>query len=173
MRARCAVCGRRPVASVREVEGAAPSPRYRRAGRLLGIPTKDYYGFGFIGNLVPWVPEHVRGLTRRIEAVMRRDWRSVLLHEKTISEYVLYGVFVQEVLGLQRSRHVAESAKPVIEYWDADVLSDERLLEFISTLGDGQLAIHIQSKARYSFELYARTVRGLWQSAGGSHTRAG
>ena len=148
-------------------------PWYRRAGRLLGIPAKDYYGFGFIGHLVPWVPEHVRGLARRIEAVMGSDWRTVLLHEKTISEYVLYGVFVQEVVGLQRSRHVAESAKPVIEYWDKDELSDERLLEFISTLGDGQLAIHIQSKTRYSFELYARAVRGLWRSAGGSHTGAG
>ncbi|HTP24421.1 MAG TPA: DUF6492 family protein [Anaeromyxobacteraceae bacterium] len=148
-------------------EGNTPRhrPWYHRAGRLLGIPVKDYYGHGFIGNLVPWVPEHVRGMVRRIEEVSGGDWKTLLLHQKTISEYVLYGVYVEEVLGLEASRHVAEATRPVIEYWEGNDLSNERLLEFVGTLASDQIAIHVQSKVPYSFEFLARTVRGLWEQA--------
>jgi hypothetical protein len=145
---------------------------YRRACRLLGLPVSDYSGHGYIGNIVPWVPEHVRAMVRRIEAVSGREWRSVLLHEKTMSEYVVYGRFVEEVLGLPASRHfISDKARPVHEYWNQDELSDERLLAFVRTMHPEQLAIHIQSKATYSFDRYARAVRDLWGSAGVVRTR--
>ena len=69
--------------------GAGDTPMhhewYRRAARLLGLPVKDYYGRGFIGNLVPWVPEHARSLAQRLEEVNGRRWRTVLLHQKTVA----------------------------------------------------------------------------------------
>jgi hypothetical protein len=135
---------------------------YRRAGRLLGIPVKDYYGFGFIANLLPWVPDHARAMVRRIEEQQGRDWRSVLLHQRTFSEYVLYGVFVQQVLGFDSSRHAPESRKPVLENWATNEIPDETLLQFVETLPDDQVAIHVQSKARYSFDVYASAIRALW-----------
>jgi len=149
-------------------EGNTPlhRPWYRRAARLLGIPVRDYYGHGFIGNLVPWVPEHVRGLTHRIEEITGKEWKGVLLHQKTISEYVLYGLYVEQVLGIPASHHVADASRPVIEYWSQAGLSDESLLRFVNTLGREHLAIHIQSKTPYSFDAYARLVRGLWQAHG-------
>jgi hypothetical protein len=137
----------------------------RRAGHLLGVPAKDYYGYGFIANLLPWVPDHARAMVRRIEARQGRDWRSVLLHQRTFAEYVLYGVFVQEVIGLEASRHVPESRKPVMEHWAVDTISDESLLRFVSALPAEQIAIHVQSKARYTFDVYARAVRALWNGA--------
>src|SRR4029453_13032601 len=73
---------------------------YRRSSRLLGIPVKDYYGNGFIGPLATWVPEHARAVTQRIEEVSRSRWKTVLLHQKTMSEYILYGLYVQQVLGM-------------------------------------------------------------------------
>jgi Family of unknown function (DUF6492) len=137
---------------------------YRRSSHLLGIPVKDYYGRGFIGNMVPWVPEHVRALVRHIEAREGRDWKTVLLHQRTMAEYVLYGLFIENVLGLSSSRHfVDDRVRPVLEYWTHDQLSDERLLEFLGTLSAHQLAIHIQSKTDYSFDVYARMVRNLWR----------
>jgi hypothetical protein len=135
---------------------------YRRAGRLLGIPAKEYYGLGFVGNLVSWVPDDARAMVRRLEEVNGGDWRWLLLHQRTISEYVLYGVFVQEVLGFEAARQVPEPEKPVIEYWKNDRLSDETLLRFVETLRPEHVAVHVQSKASYSFEVYARAVRSVW-----------
>lgn len=138
---------------------------YRRGCRLLGLPVRDYGGHGFIGNIVPWAPEHARGMVRRLEAVNGHDWRWLLLHQKTIAEYILYGLFVEELVGLAASRHfVSDRARPVHEYWVPDRLSDERLLAFVRTLSTEQLAIHIQSKTTYSFDVYARAVRGLWDA---------
>jgi hypothetical protein len=145
---------------------------YRRGYRLLGLPVSDYSGHGFIGNIVPWVPEHVRSMVRRIEAVSGSDWRRKLLYQKTLSEYVLYGLFVEEVLGLQASRHfVSDKARPVHEYWNQDELSDDRLLAFVRTMNPEQLAIHIQSKATYSFDRYARAVRDMWAHSNTVRTR--
>jgi hypothetical protein len=137
---------------------------YRRASRLLGIPVKDYHGLGFIGSLVSWVPDDARALVRHLERVNGGDWRWLLLHQKTFSEYVLYGVFVQEVLGFEAARHEPEVKEPVLQYWKNDQLSDASLLRFVETLGPEHVAVHIQSKASYSFDVYARAVRNGWVS---------
>jgi len=144
---------------------------YRGACRLLGLTPEDYTGFGFIGNLVPWAPEVARGLTRRLEEVNGRSWRWVLLHQRTLSEYVLYGIFVQKVLGFEKARTIPDGSKLVLEYWRVDELSDERLRAFVAELTPDQLAVHIQSKARYSFKVFAAAVRAVWQTAA-AHSRS-
>jgi hypothetical protein len=138
---------------------------HRRAGRLLGVALKEYSGHGFIGNFIPWVPDAARGLVRRLEETNGQEWRSLLLHERTLSEYVLYGIFVEEVAGLEAVHHVADAQKRVLEYWTQDTLSDEALLRFVQGLGPDEVAIHIQSKTRYSFDVYASAVRRLWESS--------
>jgi Family of unknown function (DUF6492) len=148
-------------------DGNVPThhPWYRGASQLLGLAPEDYSGYGFIGNLVPWVPDVARAMVRRVEEVAGRSWRWVLLHERTLSEYVLYGVFAQKVLGFDTARLVAEAHKPVLEYWE-DRLSDEALLRFVETLDPQHVAIHIQSKTAYSFDVYAGAVRAVWRSLG-------
>jgi hypothetical protein len=117
---------------------------------------------------LPWVPDHARALVRRIESRHGRDWRSVLLHQRTFSEYVLYGVFIQEVVGFEASRHSPDSRLPVMENWTEDAISDESLLRFVASLPEDQVAIHVHSKAKYAFDLYARAIRALWRASSGS-----
>ena len=64
------------------------------------------------------------------------------------------------------------TSRPVIEYWAQGELSDEDLLKFVDTLGSEHFAIHVQSKTKYSFELYARTVRSLWRANGAGRSLA-
>lgn len=144
---------------------------YRRSARMLGLPVKEYFGNGFIGPLATWVPEHARGTVQRIEAVTGRRWKPLLLHQLTLSEYILYGLYVQEILGLPGSRHFAdERPNPVLQHYVGG-LTDERLLQFLAGLADHHLAILVQSKAAHSFELYERFVRRVWQTSGGPADR--
>lgn len=140
-------------------------PWYRGASRLLGLPVEQYSGYGFIGNLIPWVPDVARSMVRRLEEVSGQSWRWTLLHERTLSEYVVYGLFAQKVLGFDAAHLVPEAHKPVLEYW-LERLSDEELLRFVDTLDPQHVAIHIQSKTAYSFGVYAAAVRSVWQSRG-------
>ncbi|HET6413602.1 MAG TPA: DUF6492 family protein [Anaeromyxobacter sp.] len=145
---------------------------YQGAGRLLGLPPEDYSGFGFIGNLVPWVPDVARSMVWRLQEVNGVDWRWLLLHQRTLSEYVLYGVFVQKVLGFDAARHLPEAHKQVLETW-TDQLSDEGLVRFFSTIGPQHVAVHVQSKVRYSLSLYARAIRSVWESGSAATQEAG
>lgn len=137
---------------------------YRRSARLLRLPVKDYFGNGFIGPLATWVPAHARGVTQRIEATTRDNWKKTLLHQITMSEYILYGLFIQEVIGVAASRHfVDERPNPVLQHY-IGVLTDQNLLKFLDGIDQHHIAILIQSNAPYSFDLYSNRVRRLWQS---------
>lgn len=71
----------------------------RTAGKLLGVTPTDWYGCDYIGQLVTWRPDAVRAMTRQIANVAGRPWHRVLCNTLHFSEYFLYGVFVEQVLG--------------------------------------------------------------------------
>jgi hypothetical protein len=80
-----------------------------------------------------------------------------------MSEYILYGLYVEEFLGIGASRHFADGRpNPVLQHY-VGALSDERLLGFLGTLQDHHLAVLVQSRTAHSFEVYERAVRRLWE----------
>lgn len=147
-------------------DGPMHREAYRRARALLALRPKEYTGLGFVGNFISWSPDAARALARRLEETSGDEWRSLLLRQRLLSEYTLYGLFVLDVAGLEATRHLADARKVVTEHWTHDVLSDEALVRFLGSLGERHVAVHVQSKTRYSFDVYARAVRRLWDAAG-------
>jgi hypothetical protein len=71
---------------------------HRSAGRLLGLEPRDYYGADYIGDIISWRGDHVRALHRRIEDATGKSWQRAIAGSRHLSEYILYGIFVDEVL---------------------------------------------------------------------------
>jgi len=73
---------------------------HKVARRLLGVaghvsaPAPDY-----ISPIAVWDPIVVRELTAHIAATTGRDWMDAVAGELHVSEFMLYGVFVDHVLG--------------------------------------------------------------------------
>jgi hypothetical protein len=77
---------------------------HKKASTLLGT-TRAYAGADYVGQLVTWSRENLIGLKLQIEDVTRRPWHRAVSRSLRISEYILYGVYVDRVLPLGDSGH--------------------------------------------------------------------
>jgi hypothetical protein len=75
-------------------------PWYAAAKELLGVDDEDVYTADYIDQFVVWRRAVVEAMTKRIEDVTGRGWDKALVKTPHFSEYVLYGVFAERVLGL-------------------------------------------------------------------------
>ncbi|PSN15396.1 hypothetical protein C7293_07465 [filamentous cyanobacterium CCT1] len=123
-------------------------PLYATAYRLLGL---DSFCNGvarpnYIGNLISWRQSHVRALRDRLEQIWDRPWLETLARSKTLSEYILYGVFVDQVLGTAAS-HFYDCSPLCHEYWKTQPLSDQQMDEFFAAVQPSHIAVMLSAKA--------------------------
>jgi hypothetical protein len=99
----------------------------RTSHRLLGLEQPPLPADDFIGHIIFWDQEAVRGMTARIEDVTGLEWIDALYRAHAISEYMLYGYFVRNNLKAARG-HRLTTQSPCFSYWD-DAPLDRPALE--------------------------------------------
>lgn len=77
---------------------------HERAGALLGTP-KAYAGADYVGQLITWRRQHLIGMKRRIESVTGKPWYQAVGRSLSVSEYILYGVYVDRVVSSADDAH--------------------------------------------------------------------
>lgn len=162
-----------PTAWIREdrvrlfrVPGANPETQvkwHRTAGQLLGLGAQDYFGASYIGNLIPWRRDKVLRLQEHISKQAGTGWLEAVCRHWHLSEYILYGVFVDKVLGLEASGHYYDPAKYCHNYWGTDELSIDELREFVRDVNEDDVAVMISSKAGIAPDFYRALLKELWQ----------
>jgi hypothetical protein len=142
---------------------------HRRAHRLLGLrepgppPYPDY-----ISSLTFWDPGIVGAMLRRLENVGRRSWRDILCSELHLSEFTLYGVFVESLLGPPATSFVSASSL-CHSYWETTPMDESRGRSFLRECADDDVAILIQSKSNTPLDLRRAVVESA--SSGNAPTR--
>lgn len=148
-------------------------PWHRRTAKLLGLEVRDYFGNGYIGNIVTWRNNQVLAL---ISHLRKRHfaWQWVILNQLTFSEYILYGVFC-EFIQMERSGHYKETNKQVHEYWNETDLCDAELEAFFSQVHpEEHLAIMISAKSGIDVSRYRQFLQQIWRDRhSGSPAHAG
>ncbi len=133
---------------------------HQTAGKLLGLEPKDYYGASYIGNLVPWRRDNVLRLHQHIESVSGKPWLETICRHWHLSEYILYGVFAEQVLR-ETSGHYPDSTLNCLGHWDQDPLSESQVRDFLSGIKDHHVAIMISSKAQFPPNRLAKCIQEL------------
>ena len=77
---------------------------HHAAAELLGLP-RQYFGSDYIAPLATWRRSNLIRLKRHIESCTDRPWHKAVGRRVTVSEYILYGVFVEHVMGVENSGH--------------------------------------------------------------------
>jgi uncharacterized protein DUF6492 len=134
---------------------------HRSAERLLGLEPMDFPMTDYIAALVPWKRANVAALLARIEATTGRHWLRALAAASDVSEYVLYGRFVAEVLGEDAGQYVA-SPSLSRDYTATAPLSDDELAAFIDGVGPGEIAVSITAKAGMRPADYVEMLERRW-----------
>ena len=131
------------------VPGAARLPTHvrwhRSAARLLVLPPTDYFGSTYIGNLISWRRDVLSQLHRRIESVAGRPWVEAVCGTWHLSEYILYGAFVDHVLGADAGHF--PSAVPLSQNsWDYRLETNADLRRFFAEARAEHVAVMVSSK---------------------------
>lgn len=127
-------------------ETAMHAPWHLAAARLLGLPPRPYFGADFIDNLVTWRPAVARALVARIADATGLDWRVALARTPTFSEYILYGVFCDQILGAD-SRHAGNRDSLCHTQWSEGDDSATATAAFVAGVAPQHIAIGVQSTA--------------------------
>lgn len=119
---------------------------------MVGLREGDNYHSGYIQNLVVWRRSAVEALTKRIEATTGRDWLVTLARTPHFAEYVLYGLFVDYVLGLEVAGLYAESQPLVHSRSSGRIDGAAETAAFVDALQPGHVACNIQSTSGMTLE---------------------
>lgn len=147
--------------------GGGQGPRHlkwhRTAQSVLGLPATGYRGFDYIGQGVVWSPRVVRAMIARIEEVAGRCWIDVLARQFRFSEYLLYGIFCEQVSGEHASLISPDDAEPWHLSWHYDLSTPAAVDSFVQQISPDHLGVLIQSNLDLPGEQRSAIIRRIEQ----------
>jgi hypothetical protein len=128
----------------RDLFGLPPSPP---------PPLPDYVSpFNF------WEPAVMRALQERISQTTGRNWLDAFTTQLHISEFILYGVFVDEVLSASGPRPPGDTTI-CHNYWDVTPLDQDGAVAFADRLGPDAVAMMISAKSHTPLEVRRAAIQ--------------
>ncbi|WOJ97792.1 DUF6492 family protein [Congregibacter brevis] len=131
---------------------------HHKAAELIG-EQKQYFGHDYIGQLITWRRSNLEGLQQHLEQQHGRPWYRGVARAFKVSEYILYGAYVDATVGIDNSGHFACDQDLVHCCWfreDADALADGT-----EALRDHAFAVLLQSNLGLSDQEELQIIRGL------------
>jgi hypothetical protein len=132
------------------------------ARRVLGAAQSDQGFRCHVGNMICWNRETVEALRQRIEQVTGTNWQVALARMGSFSEYMLYGVFVREVLGYPAVEHAPSDVPLVKPSWGVPLTTDAAIDAFFSEFDPQTVAVMIHSKDRTNLARIRYNLERLW-----------
>ena len=123
------------------------------ACRLLDLPPTTYLGARYISQIITWKRDNVLKLCAHLEKVSGKNWLETLGNSLQLSEYILYGAFVDHILK-EESGHYEDNKILCHEYWTPEPMSPEELNSFWQEIAPEHLAVMISAKAGIPVEDY-------------------
>jgi hypothetical protein len=120
---------------------------HRVARILLGLPPAEPPYPDYISSPLSWDPKLVRQMLARVEVTTGRPWTTAIAGELDFSECVLYGVFVDEVMGATANSFVSDDSLCLV-HWEPTSLTLDSMADFINRFRPTDIAVVIQSKSR-------------------------
>ncbi|MFY1636626.1 DUF6492 family protein [Solwaraspora sp. WMMB335] len=116
--------------------------------QLLGLPTQATLPLpDYICWPAPWDPRLVRSLLARVQEVTGQPWPTAIGAQLHFSEEILYGVYLDEVLGSPATGNATDDM--LCHDYSAEVpLDDVGIRDFLGKVGPADIAVMISAKSR-------------------------
>jgi Family of unknown function (DUF6492) len=120
---------------------------HRVARALLGLPPAEPAYTDYISSLLAWDPAIVRRMLARVTATTGRPWTTAIAGQLHFSEWTLYGVFVDDVIGVP-AKSFASDDPLCLAYWDETPLNRDDAVDFLRGVRPTDVAAMISAKSR-------------------------
>ena len=145
------------------LDGGVDAPMSRHvlwhdvARRLLGLPAEPPPLPDYVSAFNLWDQATVLALRDRIERTTGRPWLDVIARQLHFSEFILYGVFVDKVLG-DDARVAPTDSMMCHSYWKSLPLSMPEAEKFVESLPPDDVAIMISAKSRTPLDVRRKAL---------------
>ncbi len=126
----------------------------RSSEKYLGLAARTWR-HDYIDNLVTWHRPTAILMQNYIADVGDQSWQNILSQSGLISEYTLYGLYVDEIQG-NNSNLFLDSNSLCKTRWQEKFSSAEEISEFFSKLSPQHVAVGVQSFIDCNIELLRR-----------------
>lgn len=133
---------------------------HQEACKLLGIPPTPMPAPDYIADIITWRRDNAVRLCQQLESVSGKHWISAIIQAWHFSEYVLYGTFVDRVLG-EDSGHYPDASKILYEYFEAKALTPVQLQKFVENISPEHVAVMISAKAGMEVDAYRHALKSI------------
>ncbi|MGL5939680.1 MAG: DUF6492 family protein [Waterburya sp.] len=127
------------------------------SNKLLGLPPVSYPTANHLGNFITWRRENVLKLHQYLEKIHGKNWVEVIANSWDLSEYILYGTFVELILK-EESKHYYDSQMVCHDYWQTTPMSELEIKNFFLNLPDEYFAVMISAKSGTPVHSYSSYV---------------
>lgn len=112
---------------------------------LLDLPNNKYF-HNYVGQIITWKRSNLLKLYEHIEDTTGQEWLKALCGSLHLSEYHLYGNFVDCILKDQ-SGHYYDESHICHQYWDSTPMSEKQLQVFFQQIPSSCSSVMISAKA--------------------------
>jgi hypothetical protein len=130
------------------------------ARELLGLPEERLPLPDYVSAFNVWDRQTVLALQARIQRVTGRYWLDALGAQLHLSEFVLYGVFVDRILG-DSARVEPSKSMFCHSYWKDAPLSQAEADAFVLGLSEEDVAVMISAKSRTPVQVRRAALSSL------------
>jgi hypothetical protein len=120
---------------------------HQAAHAMLGLPAPTVPMPDYVSSLVAWDPAAVRAMLERVERTTGRPWATVVGAQLHFSEWTLYGVFVDGVLGPPANTNASDESL-CHAYWDVTALDATTANDVVRGVQPRDIALMISAKSR-------------------------
>jgi Family of unknown function (DUF6492) len=133
---------------------------HRVARSLLGLPPAEPPYADYISSPLAWDPMIVRRMLAHLTATTGRPWPTAIAGQLHFSECVLYGVFVDGVIGAPANSFASDDPLCLV-YWEHTPLNLDSAAHFIRGVRPTDIAAVIQSKSKTPLAVRQATFAAL------------
>lgn len=146
--------------------GLANIPTHRRwhrsSAKLLGLEEREYFGSDYIGNMIVWRRDRLLDMHRHIEQSTGKQWLRAVASQIHLSEYILYGIYIEHVLGIGEAGHVGQANDLCHCSWDYKINGPKDIDAFFDAAIDPSIrGVLVQSNLGIAADQYASHIRQL------------
>jgi hypothetical protein len=134
------------------------------ARRLLGLPESEGEYRNHVGYLICWNRDTIQALQRRIEHTTNTQWQLALARTFSFSEYMLYGIFVREVLGYNAANHAPSDIPLIKTLWGRGSTNDSEIDELFSDFDPQTVGIMVHSKDGIEPHQFRHRLEERWRN---------
>ena len=137
----------------------------RSSMHMLGLQVQKNSYINYVGNFVSWRRDNALKMMAYIEQLNHKKLIKVILNNSLsgISEYTIYGVFVEHILGISQAGHFPFEGELIKSLWHKPANTVAEINALFDSVEDHHIGVLVQSTTGVPLDVYRHKVEGLWE----------